>query len=200
MEIIHINVHYAVGIIIASISNYFIGLTLFEFILIVFCSFLMDFDIILSKYARDNNHRMLITHSIIPALLIILIGLIMTWPALIIGGIAYLIHVIIDTFDWGTNFFGVNKNPWGLKLLISKQELKNLETILKDFKIKKSFFDFRYYSKKTILTIEFILAIFMILCAYFFALQFFLMILLYFPFLAFHIYVYLKLKKIEGNN
>ena len=71
----HINSHFAVGITITSILHYFFQFTLLEFYLIVFFSFICDFDVFFSKYAINHNHRMLISHSIIPSIVIIVIGI-----------------------------------------------------------------------------------------------------------------------------
>ena len=170
---------------------------MYEYLIIVITAFINDFDILFSKYARDNNHRMLITHSIIPSIIILIFGLIFISPFLIICGVIYFIHVFVDTLDWGTNFLGIHKKPFGPKFLISKEELENIDEILANFKIKKSFFDFRYYSNKGIIAIEIIFFTLMILFVAFFALKYLFIIALYFPLLAFHLILYFKLKKIE---
>ncbi|MHA2472456.1 MAG: hypothetical protein ACXAES_04410, partial [Promethearchaeota archaeon] len=61
--------------------------------MVVIFAFLCDFDIFLSKFALDKNHRMLITHSIIPGTIVLIFGLIFNWIALIVSGLSYLIHV-----------------------------------------------------------------------------------------------------------
>ena len=111
----HINSHFAVGVIFASILNYFFKFTLLEFSLIVLFSFFCDFDVLFIKFAKDHNHRLLITHSIIPSIILIIIGYILMWPVLIICGFSYSIHIIIDTIDWGTNFFYFQKKQIGFK-------------------------------------------------------------------------------------
>jgi len=196
---LHINVHFGVGVIIASLSHYFFHLTLFEFLMIIGCSFIMDFDIFLSKFAPDNNHRMLLSHSMIPGVVLIIIGAFLGWPALSLSGIAYTIHSIIDTFDWGTNLLGFQKKPWGSKFLISKEELENLDEILTKYKIKKSFFDFRYYANRVVLIVEVLVAILMIVFIYLFAFKYILVVLLYIPFLLFHISEFLHLKRVENT-
>ena len=195
----HINSHYAIGIIIASITNAFYHFTLLEFGLIVICGFIMDFDIFFSKYARDGNHRMLLSHSILPGFLILIIGFLVLWPALVICGLSYLIHISIDTLDWGTNFLGIHKKPFGPKFLITSEELDNLDEILSNYKIKKLFFDTRYYSKKIILFTEMLLLIFMVLLNAIFALEYILLSLIYIPFLLFHVLGYSQMKKMERN-
>ena len=197
MIIIHINSHFAIGIIIASISSYFLKLNLIEYSLIVIASFICDFDVFFSKYAKDKNHRNLISHSIIPSVIIIFFGIILNWIALIIVGITYFLHVFIDTFDWGTNFFYFSHKTIGLRLLISKEEQENLEEHLSKYKTPASFFDFKYYNNKFLLLSELIIFVFMLLVVFIFTLDYFYIIFLYFPFLFFHLLRHYKLKKSE---
>lgn len=195
--VMHINSHFAVGVIISSILNYFYDFNLFDFFLIVFFSFICDFDVFFSKYARNNNHRMLISHSIIPGSIIMLIGFLISWPALLLSGFVYLVHILIDTLDWGTNFFYFQKKQIGPKLLISKEEFENISLYLAKYKKPESFFDNKYYKSKVCISIEIILFILMIISIILFAVQFILMVLMYFPFLYFHLQRHLYLKKIE---
>lgn len=196
----HINTHLAVGVIFTSFLHYFFNFTLLEFVIIVIFSFICDFDVFFSKYARDHNHRLLISHSIIPSIIIIIIGYILNWLALVISGFSYAIHIIIDTFDWGTNFFYFQKKQVGLKLLISKDEFENLSKYLAKYKKPASFFDERYYSNKVCLAIEIILFILMLVFIIIYAVQYIFMILLYFLGLYFHLHRHFTLKKIEENN
>lgn len=191
--------HFGIGIIIASISKILFDLNFLEFFLIVLLAFVCDFDIFLSKYAVDNNHRMLITHSIIPGIIITILGLIFNWTVLIISGLSYSIHVIIDTFDWGTNFFYFQKKQVGLKLLITKEEFNNISKYLSQFKRPESFFDRRYYGNIACVTTEVLIFILMILSITLFALKYLLIISIYFIFLAFHLQRHFNLKKIESN-
>lgn len=199
MDFIHINLHFGIGIIIASISKYFFQFNFFEFFLIVLFSFLCDFDIFFSKYALDNNHRMLITHSIIPGMIITVLGLILNWIVLIIAGISYVIHIIIDTFDWGTNFLYFQKKQIGFKLLITKDEYMNMSKYLAQYKKPESFFDKKYYGNAVCVIIEILIFILMILFISIFAFQYFLVITFYFIFLSFHLHRHIILKKIESD-
>jgi hypothetical protein len=193
----HINVHIAVGVIITSFLHYFFNFSLLEFVLIVFFSFICDFDIFFSKYVKDHNHRLLITHSIIPSILIIIIGYIVSWPALIISGFSYFIHIFIDTLDWGTNFIYFQKKQVGLKLLISKEEINNLSEYLAEYKVPASFFDEKYYKNKVCIGVEIIVFVIMMIFVIIFALEYIFMILLYFIFLYFHLQRHFRLKRIE---
>ena len=191
--------HFGIGIIIASISKFFLDLNFLGYFLIVLFAFVCDFDIFLSKYALDNNHRMLITHSIIPGIIITILGLIFNWTVLIISGLSYSIHIIIDTFDWGTNFFYFQKKQVGLKLLITKEEFNNISKYISQFKRPESFFDKKYYGNIACITTEVLIFILMILFITLFALKYLLIISIYFIFLVFHLQRHFNLKKIESN-
>ena len=93
----HINVHCAVAICLSMIFLEF--LNVFQIILIISASILIDFDFLFSKYAKDHNHRRLPTHSFIPYLILIPFGLLMIEFLWI--GIAGIFHVLIDVIDWG---------------------------------------------------------------------------------------------------
>ena len=129
----------------------------------------------------------------------ILLGIIINWLALIFSGLAYFIHVIIDTFDWGTNVFYFPKKQVGLKLLISKEEFNNINQYLANYKKSESFFDAKYYSNKICLSIEVLIFVLMIIFLLVFALQYIWIAILYFPFLYFHLDRHFRLKKFESS-
>ncbi len=166
--------------------------------LIVFCSFVVDFDVFFSKYAKNHNHRMLITHSIIPSIILFVLGIIF-WHILIFCSIAYFIHVFVDTFDWGTNFFYFQQKVFGLKFLISKEEFENIYDYLSKYKNPASFFDFKYYNNKICLIIEALLFVLMIVFTGIFAIEFIFIVLLYFFFLGFHLSRHFHLKNVESQ-
>ena len=142
---------------------------------------------------------MLITHSIIPGIIIIILGLIFNWIVMIISGLSYSIHIIIDTFDWGTNFFYFQKKQVGLKLLITKDEFNNISNYISQFKRPESFFDKKYYGNIACVITEVLILILMILSITLFALKYLLIISIYFIFLTFHLQRHFNLKKIESN-
>lgn len=142
---------------------------------------------------------MLITHSIIPGVIIIILGFLFNLTLLIICGFSYVIHIIIDTFDWGTNIFYFQKKLVGLKLLISKEEFENISKYLLEYKNPQSFFDQKYFGCKCCLVIETLVFILMILSITIFALEYFFVIIIYFVFLAFHLQRHFVLKRIESN-
>jgi len=138
--------------------------------MIVFFAFISDFDVLLSKYAKNENHRMLITHSIIPSLIIIILGHIIDWPALYISGYGY-----------------------------SKEEFENISEYLSKYKNPASFFDEKYYNNKICMVIEVLIFILMILSITFLAFPYIILISIYFPLILFHLYRHFNLKKNESQ-
>ena len=185
--------------IIGSIFHYFFGFNTLEFLIIVLCSFAVDFDILFVNFSEENNHRMFISHSVIPSIILLIIGLILNWNFLIICGLAYLSHIFIDTLDWGTNIFYFQKKIIGFKFLISKEEFENLDKYLVKYKVPRSFFDFKYYRSKLFLTLEAIFFLLMMFCIIYLAFEFIFTIILYFIGLVFHTYTHFRLKSIETH-
>ena len=58
--------------------------------MIVFSAFICDFDVFFSKYAKDHNHRNLITHSIIPSIIVIVLGQVIS---------LFCIFITVSLFD-----------------------------------------------------------------------------------------------------
>ncbi len=189
----HINVHFGIGLIFASVTHYFIQLNFFTFSFIVLCGFISDFDIIFKKYAKDHNHRMLITHSIYISLIIIIIGLILNEIWVLMGGIAYFCHILIDLIDWGTNFF-YNKKMFGLRILLSPEERVDLSHIINDKENRQFFFVQRYYSSKLMIFLEIIIGISMFIALFVFAINYWYFLFGYIFFFAFHFSEYIGLK------
>jgi hypothetical protein len=185
-------------VIIASVFHHFFSFNIFEFILIVFCAFLSDLDVFFAKYAKDHNHRNLISHSIIPSIIIIIIGIIFSYPAIIISGLSYFTHITVDMFDWGTNFFYFPQKTFGPRFLIRKEE-HELAKYLAEYKNPSSYFDFKYYKSKISITIEILLFIFMMVSIVILAFEFILITPLYFLGLYFHLSRHFHLKKIESK-
>jgi hypothetical protein len=90
----HANTHVAMGIIVTGIISVFVPLTWWQFILAVCGAFALDLDFVLSRYAPEENHRRLITHTIWPGLLGIVLGEILAFPWLIIAGISCILGSI----------------------------------------------------------------------------------------------------------
>ncbi len=141
---------------------------------------------------------MFITHSIIPFLILFLIA-ILSWNFLIfIYSLSYLFHIIIDTIDWGANILYIPKRLVGPKILITEEESKEIEQLLLNYKIPFSFFNFRYYKNKTILSLELLIFVLMILSMIVFALEYMYFTIFYLLAIFFHIVIHNRLKKIES--
>ena len=166
--------------------------------MIIVASFVCDLDIFFSKYAQDQNHRNLITHSILPSIFIIVLGLIFGWTALIFSGIAHFIHILVDLFDWGTNLLYFPRKTFGPRFLIRKEE-KNLQEYLDKYKNPHSFFDFKYYDNKITVSIEISLFVGMIIVIVIFAIEYFLISFFYFLGLYLHLSRHFHLKRIESK-
>ena len=191
----HINVHFGIGLIIASVTHYFIQLNFLTFSFIVLCGFISDFDIIFKKYAKDHNHRMLITHSVYISLIIIIIGIIFNEIWVLMGGIAYFFHILIDLIDWGTNFF-YNKKMLGLRILLTPEERIDLSHVINDESSINRLFFFvqRYYLSKLMIFLEIIIGISMFIALFVFAINYWYFLFGYIFFFAFHFLEYIELK------
>jgi hypothetical protein len=142
---------------------------------------------------------MLITHSILPSIVVTVLGIIFNWIILVISGLSYSLHVIVDTFDWGTNFFYFQKKQVGLKFLITSEEFANISTYLSQYKEPGSFFDKKYYANRGCKIIEVLIFILMALGISIFAFNYVYFIIIYFIFLGFHLQRHFKLKRIESS-
>ena len=135
----HVNVHCAVGIILSLIFIDY--LTLFQLYLIIGVIVLIDFDFIFSNFAKDHNHRRLFTHSFIPYLILLPLGLI--FIEFLWVGIAGLFHLLFDMLDWGIY-------PLTPKF---KDEIFAgfLHVPKTEEKLKRCYFIKRYYARKALL-------------------------------------------------
>ncbi len=143
---------------------------------------------------------MLISHSIIPGVILGILGILIFFPVLLIGGFSYILHITIDTFDWGTNFLGFHNKLWGPKLLITKEEEYNLKSYLRQYSNPSSFFDFKYYNNKGCLTIEVLLFVLMFIFLIILAFEYIIFSLAYFPLLLFHLIKHFSLKRQERDH
>lgn len=126
---IHLNAHLALGVFTTLVFTTIFPnqLTFLEITACIFSACVVDMDFLFSKYGKYHNHRVLPTHSVaIPAaFFIIAIVLALYWPAdnslaltATICGINVLIdHDLVDSLDWGLNFF-LNGKIVGKKILI----------------------------------------------------------------------------------
>ncbi len=185
----HLTFHYALGVIFASILSRLTPLSPFLFGIIVLAAFLPDFDILLSKFAPNHNHRQLISHSLFIPVISIAFGVIFRNIIITFFGLSYLSHVIVDLLDWGTNFL-YNGKTYGPRILLKKEEYSQVSEMLKLEKVQKWFFVRRYYASYPILVLEIIGLFGMCLFLLFWASAFWYFGLGYLLAISFHIMEY----------
>ncbi|MHA1821637.1 MAG: metal-dependent hydrolase [Promethearchaeota archaeon] len=199
----HANVHYAVGVIFASITNIFIPLNMFWYAFIVGSSFAVDFDFLLRRFTNEDNHRKFITHTLIFPLIMLVIGVIIAliyhFQIIWIGGLAYLSHIFLDTIDWGVSLFYRGKE-YGFYKLITKEEAaeynKNYELIIANLKSEDPhFFINRYYSNKLIVGIDIGISILGFIVALILTPQYLYFYAGFFVFLIYHMYYLRRARK-----
>jgi len=181
-------VHIAQGIIIALLFLPF--LTLFEFYLVVFFPFLIDLDFAFSRFAKNKNHRRLITHSLLPYLALAALGFI--YPLFFILGLCGVVHLLIDVIDWGTALFApFYRDPIGGLL---PQVPPNIISE-SDFQQRQCWFTKTYYSSKLILTVEALIALIAISLILIIGVQYLWLMVFYGLFLAFHLTYYRRCRR-----
>jgi len=149
----HANTHVAIGVIVTGIFSIFIPLNALTFFLAVCGAFAQDCDFILSKYAPEENHRRLLTHTIWPGLAAMAIGGIAEIPWIIIAGINSLVHIFFDCLDWGTTIIG-GKQLRGPRLLYRGVNLEYHELKEKYQEHTVCYFTLRWYRNRVMQCIE----------------------------------------------
>ncbi|MBN2157210.1 MAG: hypothetical protein JW776_14290 [Candidatus Lokiarchaeota archaeon] len=199
----HTNIHYAVGILIASLAHFLFPMNWLVFLIIISSAIIADLDAFFFKRALDRDHRNFFTHSIYPAGIIILIGVLAEyfWKIHIIWliGLAYSSHIILDCVDWQTRLF-YGKKLYGWALLISEDE-KNLGKTRKQLQMESgmdptSFAIDRYFSDSLVLVIGISISLVSFLVLFVFASEFWYVFIGYFVLLE--VYLYQK-KKMESK-
>jgi hypothetical protein len=140
---VNANTHVAFGVIITALLSLILSLSWFEFLLALWGAFAQDFDFLLSKYAKDENHRLLFTHSIWPGVTAIGVGLLLATPWVIAAGINSLFHVFIDSIDWGVTLLGQQKLT-GPKILLRGKNL-TLEDIKARYPNFRCYFTIQWF-------------------------------------------------------
>ncbi|MHA1264334.1 MAG: hypothetical protein ACTSRS_03785 [Candidatus Helarchaeota archaeon] len=180
--------HISQGIVIAM--HYLPSLNLIEFFLVVSFPFFIDFDFLFSKYAKDNNHRRLITHSLFPYLALLPLGLF--YQVLFILGLCGIIHILTDTVDWGTSLFSpIIKEPLGGILPTPPKEVVEIP----NYKKRQCWFTKVYYASSIIVVLEIFFGGLAILSILLIDLTYFWIMLFYFVFLMLQIRFYLMCTK-----
>jgi len=165
----------------------------FEFSLIVAFPFLIDFDFLLSKYAKNNNHRRLITHSLIPYLCLLVIGIFI--PLLLILGICGVVHILSDALDWGTALFAPFYNDT-LGGILPKPPKEIVE--IPNYRKRQCWFTKIYYTSFSLFTLEIVLGLAAILSIIFINFWYLWVLIFYFLFVALQVRFYLSCKQKEN--
>ncbi len=197
----HTNVHFAVGILFASIAHRIFSLNIWYFLIITISAAIADFDLVASKIALNNDHRNFFTHSLYPVLILIIIGVpigfIWNIHVVCISGIGYASHIFLDCIDWKTRlFFG--KKQYGWAFLITEDE-KNLGKTRTQLQIESkmdftSFSVHRYFHSMGMLVLGITLAVLSFLLLFLFASEFWYVFIGYFILLEIPLY---QKKKME---
>jgi len=187
---LHINTHVAIGSILSLIYSYFIDSFTVNIIVIFCISFLIDFDFVFSRYAKNRNHRVLPTHGIIIYLIILPIGIFL--PVFYFISIAGVVHVLIDCLDWGVGIL----SPFSKKIYFGRLP-KPPETVINEESLRKRqcWFTTTYYNSKFLLFLEILFMIFAIFTIFFIDIAYWWFLLIYFFFLGIHLYSLYNCKK-----
>jgi len=191
---LHINTHIALGIIITLLYSYLLNPIYIE-VFIVFCfSFLIDFDFILSKYAKNRNHRVLPTHGIMIYLFLIPFGFLL--PIFFFLSVAGVVHVFIDCIDWGTAIL----SPFSKKIYFGILP-KPPENIISEKSLNKRqcWFTLTYYKSKILMSIEIIIFIISIISIILINLFYWWFLIFYFLFLFIHLFSFYKCKNLKDK-
>ena len=194
----HSSVHYGLGIIFAGITSLLIPINFWIVAIIILSAIFADFDIFLKNYAQDGNHRMLLTHSIYLPILLLVIGIISSSIIIIMAGISYFLHIVIDLLDWGTNVF-YTKKIYGVRILLKKDEYFRVKELMHQEKIPQWFFVKRYYRSYAMILIEIGVSLGMFMVIFVYIPQFWYFIGGYIFTLTFHLVEYFELKHISAG-
>jgi hypothetical protein len=192
----HTTVHYASGLILASIAHAFLGLNFWVFGCIVASPILPDVDIFFSRYAKDQNHRTLFTHSLYLGLAAVLIGLLSQRVWIVIIGMGYLTHLSFDLIDWGTNLFYTGK-MYGCHRLLTRHEKADVNFYDVNNKQDPWFFFDRYYGSPITLTFEIVTPVLGITLLFLYAPLFWYFLFGYIAVFIFHLTLYIEVQRLK---
>ncbi|MHA1276124.1 MAG: DUF6122 family protein [Candidatus Helarchaeota archaeon] len=148
----HLHVHFSQGLIVAML--FFPYLSFIELLIVVGFPFLIDLDFFFSKFAKNNNHRRLITHSLVPYIPLLIIGIF--FPVVLALGIGAIIHILTDTIDWGTALLTpFYKEPIGGILPLPPKEIIEIP----NYRKRQCWFATTYYKNSILVIIELIFGV-----------------------------------------
>ena len=160
-----------------------------EVCLVILFPFLIDLDFLLSKFAKNNNHRRLITHSLIPYICLLVIGIF--FPLFLILGICGVFHILTDMIDWGTALFSpFYSEPLGGILPKPPKEIVEIP----DYKKRQCWFAKTYYASSLMLVFEILFGLAAILLIVFIDLWYLWVLIFYFILVVMQLNFYSKCK------
>ena len=166
---------------------FFPYLEFLEVWLVVIFPFLIDFDFLLSKYAKNNNHRRLVTHSLIPYFCLLIIGIF--FPLALILGICGVVHILSDAIDWGTALFApFYGEPVGGILPKPPKEIVEIP----DYRKRQCWFVKTYYASRFMIALEVLFGVIAILLIIFIDVLYLWVTIFYFLFVVLQLNFYLK--------
>lgn len=180
--------HIAQGIIFALLFHPF--LNFFEFYVVFFFPIVIDFDFLFSRLAKNENHRRLITHSLLPYVVLSAFGFI--YPLFFILSLCGIVHLFIDVIDWGTALLApFYKDPIGGILPHVPTNLLSES----NFKQRQCWFTTTYFNSWVIRIIEVFFLVLTIIVILILNAQYIWLMGFYVLFLAFHLSYYIRCRR-----
>ncbi|MFX0140886.1 MAG: metal-dependent hydrolase [Candidatus Hodarchaeota archaeon] len=196
----HMNVHAAVGILISMIFSSY--LSDFEILFIIGVIVIIDFDFLLSRFAKNHNHRRLPTHTLFFYVIFLVIGIFLRifgvsifnftdlWRYIGLLGICGIIHVSMDSIDWGILLF----YPFNQKLIGGI--LKTPKTTDENkIELRHCYFIKKYYGSNIIKILEVVFGISAFLSIILINIEYFYVILIYLGTLLLHLIQLFRCRK-----
>ena len=149
--------------------------------------FLIDLDFLLSKYAKNNNHRRLLTHSLLPYIPLLILG--PFFPFVLALGIGAIVHILTDTLDWGTALLTpFYRDPIGGILPHPPKEIVEIP----NYRKRQCWFATTYYKNPVLLALEVVFGVAAILLIIIIDIWYLWITLFYFFFVALQVRFNLK--------
>lgn len=161
---LHLNAHLAMGTVVAVVATRLVPVPLspVELAACILASCVVDADFVFTRVARDRNHRMLPTHSLLVPCACWLLAAIVAFTSLQHASIAWmlvacganiLVHLLVDSIDWGLNLF-LRGRLVGLKLLLGARTSAEFHELASKVTPPITMFYHVYFHDRRILAIE----------------------------------------------
>ena len=148
--------HLTSGLIVVAILTVFNLISPAIAFFILLGAIIPDFDFILSRWAPDNNHRKLVTHTFALWLGFIAIDFFLFHTGFIFWiSFAAIIHLLLDIFDWGIMI----KFPLSRSLNKHLLDEKSIDFSSNNFITIQCNFLREYFTNRYIISIEILLGV-----------------------------------------